>query len=808
MFVQRNIAWSMLGLLLALAVYGLAGINIPALQIWTSSGLLEMVLFCAGFASLSALLIMLAPGRMPLMLLALVAAYSAVSAGPLAVLGVAYMLWSSYAVGAIWLRNRPRACAELPHAVILLGLATWITLFSLTARWRIHYWAVYLAAMAVPILWAWLRKAAIPRLPLAPLERNEHIDGAIVALPLLAQWLMALKPEVGRDALAIHMVVPARIAAQHYWAFDVKEFLWAVKPMGAEWAFSIAWLFGGEGGARLLNWALLAITCWLLFDWLRSLVPGRLAALLTAGFAATPLTLHVTGSLRPENLLAGLLLAAFAFLRRYNRSSKPLYWYTSAFLAGAAATCTPAAFAYITPLVIAACFFVPVRVLAPGLAFGLIIGATPYVEASMRTASPVFPYLNSYFGSQLFDTTRDFLGDRLNDPIRPSFWYDFVFDDGRVEGGRSGSFGFLFFLLVPLCFASFKRNWPRIGWALIATAIFGIAIGLTVDTSLRRFYPALPMLTVAIGIMGATFRPHSRALEIAITAVAGLALVLNLAFFPAASQAHSDFALNQVFGSRSVEQYIARHAPERKLIETLNQRAPSSRAAWLESNVVAEFQGRAFSNSWHSEAFKRQLEQAPSVQAEYFLFSDLKIEYFVAPLPESPWPARNIYSREFLETYTKQVSVFGGMELRQIQPVVGLNLPQLPFAPPGTHDDLNSFVHYEGPWTRDLDVPRAYRGTLAYSNDLRARLVIRFQGSVVTPLHTAAANRCEAVLSLDDAPEVPFIQQSDTTRWQARGPRLMTEPGEHRLEIHMPKAGSTADTLAGCYLDFDGFIVE
>ena len=808
MFVQRNIAWSLLGLFLALTVYGLASINLAALEIWSSSGLLEMALFCAGFCSLSAVLIMLAPGRMPAVLGALVFAYSAAAVGPLAPLGVCYLLWSSYAVGSVWLQSRPRAREEMPHAVILVGLTTWIALFALTARWKVHYWPVHLLVMGLPILWTWLRKTAIPRIPLAAVERSGEINGAIVALPLLAQWLMALKPEVGRDALSMHMVVPSRIAAQHYWAFDVKEFLWAVKPMGSEWAFSIAWLFGGEGCARLLNWAILVITCWLLFDWLESLVPGRFAALLTAGFAATPLTLYATGSLRPENLLAGLLIASFAFLRRHNRSNKSIYWYTCAFLAGAAVACTPAALAYVIPLAIAACFLMPFRVLAPGLILGLLIGAIPYVEAFARTSSPVFPYLNSYFQSQLFDTSKDFLGDRLTDPIRLTFWYDFVFGEGRVAGGRPGSFGFLFFLLVPCCLASFRRNWPRIGWALFVTALFGMAVGLLMDTSLRRFYPALPMLTVLIGIMAATFRPHSRALEIGVLAVAGIAFILNLGFFPAAAPSHSDFALNQVFGSKSEEEYIARYAPERKLVADLNREAPSSRVAWLESNAVGEFKGRAFSNSWHSPAFSRQLDQAPSVQGEYFLFTDLKIEYFISPLPESQWPVRNVYAREFLDTYTRQVEAFGGMELRRIQPVVGLNLPRLPVAPPGTHDDLNSFVHYEGPWTRDLDVPKAYRGTLTYSNDMRARLVIRFRGSVITPLHTAAANRCEAELSLDGAAEVPFIQQSDTTRWQARGPRLMTEPGEHQLLIRMPKAGSTAETLAGCYLDLDGFVVE
>jgi hypothetical protein len=63
-------------------------------------------------------------------------------------------------------------------------------------------------------------------------------------------------------------------------------------------------------------------------------------------------------------------------------------------------------------------------------------------------------------------------------------------------------------------------------------------------------------------------------------------------------------------------------------------------------------------------------------------------------------------------------------------------------------------------------------------------------------------------MSLDEAEEVEFRQYAEATRWQARGPRLEAAPGYHTLVIRLPQARSTTTSVAACFLDLDGFIVE
>jgi hypothetical protein len=187
----------------------------------------------------------------------------------------------------------------------------------------------------------------------------------------------------------------------------------------------------------------------------------------------------------------------------------------------------------------------------------------------------------------------------------------------------------------------------------------------------------------------------------------------------------------------------------------------------------------------------------------------LELGYFIAPAADSALQLTNVFTREFLDLYTEPQYRFADRELRKFKPPRGGLAPlQLAYAPPGEHDELNSFVRYEGPWRRDLRVGEAWKGTLTYSNDLRARVFIRFQGRAITPVYTAAANRCTGVMSLDEAEEVEFRQYAEATRWQARGPRLEAAPGYHTLVIRLPQARSTTTSVAACFLDLDGFIVE
>jgi hypothetical protein len=784
---RRNLMRVLLGLTAAACLHGIAAHRLFAQPLWEPAGLRGFLAFAAGYASAAALLIWRAPRWFPAVLGSAALLYAALTAGPLAPAALLYCGMACYAVGSIWLPGKTVLAA-------LLGLAVWICVVMLTAELSVHYRAVYWLLPLAPIGYALRRDGLWRPQWMSALPRRDLAALAIALFPLTCHWLIALKPEVSSDGLAMHAVIAARMAAVHAWPFDVSEFAWAVMPRGGDWAWSIAWPLGGEACARLLNVAVLGLMAWILMEQLNSRLPRWTNAGLAAAFLATPLTQHVTGSLFVENVVAALLLGAVVLLRLHGLEGGRRYYLACAFLCGLAAASKFGALAYVLPLLIAAAFLVRPRLLAAGLAITAVVGSVPYANAWLRTGNPFFPFFNAFFRSPLYPL-ENFRDARFETPLQWSTFYDLTFHSSRFIEGQDGSAGFLFFLLLPLCLAGWRWRASHTGTVALWVGLAGCVLTLLGQSNLRYLYPALPFFTLAAGI----YIREARLLGAAST----LALVLNLSMLPAAGWYHKGFYANQAFQPEVVAAYVERSAPERRLVEWLNVHAPGSRVAWLQGNAMGDFRGRAFTDSWHSDFFVRRLRAAESVEDLARLARELKLDYVIAPASSSPRVMSYVYTREFCDRFSDPVLSFGGVELRRLS-ASGKAPEWLPHAPPGRYDDITAFTRFTGAWTRDLQFRQAFQGTLVYSQDPRAAVSIRFRGTAVRLLYTAAANRCKGQVALDGAEARELNQYSAETRWQAESPLFRaTGAGEHTLTLRAARM-----ERRGCFVDLDGFVVE
>src|SRR5439155_6730624 len=214
------------------------------------------------------------------------------------------------------------------------------------ARAPVNYAAFWAAILAIPIVadargirrridqWIGLMRSAELR------SGWERAAFAALVFFLLAHWLVVLKPEIGADALAMHLAAPMNIAQNHRFTFEPGRFLWSVMPMGADWLYSIVYLLGGDRGgesaARLLNFAMLALIAALLYGGLRRFLSPAASWLLTASFAAAPVVQLVTGSMFSENFLAAALLGMMTALWRFGDSGERKYLYVAMALGGTA----------------------------------------------------------------------------------------------------------------------------------------------------------------------------------------------------------------------------------------------------------------------------------------------------------------------------------------------------------------------------------------------------------------------------------------------------------------------------------------
>lgn len=806
--MQSILSWCVLIVGTLVAGVGVLG-GIWRQPTWTAEGALKLALFTAGYALVAGLGAWLRPRAVPVVFVALVAGYAVVVAGPGAVLGAGWLTAGAFATGAWILQSRLKFISKYPAAVALLGLASWAIFVSVTAGMAIHYWWVYGVAFIIPVFQMFRLRLAQSAAPALPATSQEAGWTMVALFPVALNWVVSLKPEVSADGLAVHLPLAARMASRHFWAFDGTEFSWAVKPMNGDWVWSMAYLLGGEGAAKLMNVIVLALICWLLYTWLHELVPGRLAALLTAGFGSTPLVLRVTGSMDVENVAAAFFLAAMIYYRRYLKAQKLSDAMATALLTGAAAgTALPAA-AILIPFGLAAVLTLRLRHALYAGGLSLAVGLEPYLTALSRTGNPIFPHMNHYFRSPLFDAAPPIVDPGAAAGLNWQSWFDITFHTSRFGDGGDGSLGFMFLAMAPLALIAARSTWPRVGLAALWTAIVGGAIVMLVDPDVRNVYPVLPMLTLACGVAVASVRAYSRRLEYFIAAWCAVSIAVNVALMPVAAAQHADFLQAPGAGGKAAEAYLARYAPERPLVDHLNRVAPNARVAWMESGAVADFTGRSFTNTASNYAFQSALRTSTAAEGHLYQAGQNQIEYFISPSAESSKPLTNVFTREFLDLYTEPVRQFADLELRKL-PLDrrASDVRAQAAAPPGVHDEINSFVRYEGAWLRAVDLPKAYKGTLAYTNDARSRIVIRFEGQALTLIHTAAANRCSLLVSLDGADSVVFSQYSERANWQSRSARFEATPGYHTLTVRFPQPREGTSSVVGCFADLDGFIVE
>jgi 4-amino-4-deoxy-L-arabinose transferase-like glycosyltransferase len=123
-------------------------------------------------------------------------------------------------------------------------------------------------------------------------------------------FVVALMPELGFDALAMHLFIPVSLFFNHKWNYDVQTYVWAVMPMLADWIFSWGYMLGGEICSRLLNFGFIILIAFLIKSiclWAGGTKNSSKWAILL--YLSTPLTFAVGSTLFIEPVWSAFLIA-------------------------------------------------------------------------------------------------------------------------------------------------------------------------------------------------------------------------------------------------------------------------------------------------------------------------------------------------------------------------------------------------------------------------------------------------------------------------------------------------------------------
>lgn len=802
---HRLFVQAVLALCAGVLVYGLWEGRLLAQPAWSEIGRQRFLLFAAVYATLAAFLLAWRPKWFVPAILGGATLYTLAATGPLALPATLFILLSAWCLGL---------------GGLLPGLALLVTLISLTAALPVHYPSVYLVVLTLPILKKRTDVFLIFRrgLPAVfPETRGTAAAAALAAFPLLCHWLVALKPEVSADGLAMHLVIPARLAVDHRWSFDVGQFTWAVMPMGVDWTYAAGYLLGGEAAARLLNFAFLCLVALLLYQILRRWVKSPAALCMVALFLSSPLVQLVTGSLFVENLWTAMLLGGLLAIMKFRETRETGRLHAAALLLGTAVAMKLGALVFAMVLLLIAVTELfrkpsshwPKTLLAMTAVF-VAFACIPYVTAWKITGNPVFPFANTLFKSPLYDTATAWQDLRYKTPLSLATAYDATFHTARYLEGLGGGFTLHWIFLLPVAAAILgRRRWPWPAAPIMAGILFCFFVVLSGQAYLRYIYPLLPLAMIPLAIGWRCV--DDRSLQASLAIFGGVTFCLNLWLLPASGWYHKDFFLNQVFDRGDVDRYLQVVAPARRIVDYLNRKPRYDfRVAFLEDNAIGDLRARAFSNTWHSDAYYRALQASGSPEDDLTLARRFRLDYFIGLNPDGSRLSRRFHTGAFLQRYTEPEVVNGPYELRRLKDhartgVIAAVMADLPVALPETYDDTSKYLSFSGPWIRDTQFKEAWQGTIAYTAQAGSTASLRFSGTSVTWMFTRAFNRGMAEVVIDGASRGTVDLYATQTQWQSTARFDGLSADIHTITVRVTAGKNQA--AQGTFVDVDQFTV-
>ena len=733
------------------------------------------------------------------------------SVGVLPILGLGFVLLAGLNLGWVLFHN------EDDRLNLLAGFAMYVWIFSLTASLPIHTIWLWGLLLAAPI--------AIGRRFVLPLPQ----PSIAVAMPLVANFLLVLKPEVSADGLSQHFAIAQWVKDHGRFHFDAANLIWSVQPMAGDWALTLANLFGGEYAARMLNFVWLLVLVSFVYRTLRRRLGHGPAAVLTGIFASTPLLQLTSTSMFIENFWSAMIVGALLAIEQGDVM-------LAAALAGASGASKLLGLTPVPVLGAYALWKRPKRLLA-AFALFLAIAVVPYARAFWVTGNPVFHYANAVFKSPLMRSDQNFVDPRFPARLNWHTLYDVTFHTDLFVESEPGTAGYQWLWFLPLALVQTLLWWPaplrsRFGigsagnpirmppipgeieqtvfraatvrerasameLAALATALFLVALVFSRQASLRYVECAMPLLAIAFAPAAAAILAD-RWMRHAASAIAIAILALNLFQMPASGGYHRDFSLIP-FNTSEREQYLTRMAPIRQLIDKMNAIAPGAAVADFTGSEIAGLRGPVYTSTWHTPRFSERLLVARSVADFVHLLRDFRTEYVIAP-KEGHWQfIRDSPLDVFIQTSTERISTSGDLQLVKL--LSNTNPVEPPPAPPGTYDDSNARIIYTGRWFLDQSFPNAARGTVSYSSDANAAVRFAFEGTKLTYTFTKAFNRGKALVEIDGVSKGTINLYSVDAQWQSAVIFDHLGAGPHIIVIRY--AG-----LAGSFIDVDLFVVE
>lgn len=557
----------------------------------------------------------------------------------------------------------------------LTGAGAYGTAAGLLAHFPINYPGLYGAALAIPIIFGWRSidnsVSSYKKYLYQPTEFR-WLDIAI-ALIALVHFSIALMPELGHDALAMHLAIPSHLLHRHEWAFDVDSYVWAVMPMMGDWIYSFAYMLGGETAARIINVGFIYILSLLLRDlvlWAGGNEWGARWAILI--FLVTPLTYTETSSLHIESVWASFIVAgSFLILKMLSTGTgQKSYLLLTAICLGSALASKAVTFTVLPVLLLLLLFRYHVWCRAQftltiflSLMIFFAIGAYPYITAWAITGNPVFPFFNEYFQAPQYPAVNFSAPAIFEKGVSWDTIYRITFDSGKYLESKPGAGGFQWLLLLLPSAVLLITTMNRKGLVLIFVGVLAIVFTFHQTAYLRYILPSYVILGAVIGVAVSVILSGKNILLRRSVIIISMATVLLNAMFIKSGTYYGDIVPQALMSDAGRIEYLQRRLPIRNAVDLVNKlNINKSPVAAFSPPLTAGLYSDVLYPSWYNHKFRSLIQGADDANAIADALLNKGVEFIIL---DRNW--NNPEKSLIIKKSTRVVADFGNITVRVLK---------------------------------------------------------------------------------------------------------------------------------------------
>ena len=559
---------------------------------------------------------------------------------------------------------------------ILIGVVLYGSTISILVHFPINYPAIYGLAMLIPILLGRQLIADIPVITLKKTKTDKKFN--LVSLAILSlvamHCLVTLMPEVGHDALAMHLFIPHHVFYNHEWGFDVDKYVWATMPMLGDWVYTFVYMLGGESAARLINFSFILMLSYLVYDlvlWAKGNNKGaKWAALI---LLSSPLTLTESSTLFIESIWSVFVVAGVMVVMKLmlvNHTNNKNYLIVAAVLFGGALA-TKAVTLMVLPILLVLLIFyykawflsIRMNALTFSIVIFLLIGGMPYLNAYIITDNPVLPFFNAFFQSAYYPAVNFSASAFFEKGVTWDTIYRVTFDSGKYLESAPGAGGFQWLLLLFPALILFTLTKNKRGLWLMVIALISITFVFQQTAYLRYIYPLYAILIASIGLFISIIMSsnYQQAIKMFVLAISTMVVFFNVLFIKSGTN-YADINLSALASSEGKYRYLESRMPIRNAIDFVNKvNINKDPVAVFTSPLVAGLNANALHPNWYNYKFQKMILSTKNVTEVADVLARSKVSYM---LLDDHW--RFTEQVGLIKQATKEIYRTGSISVRAI----------------------------------------------------------------------------------------------------------------------------------------------